>query len=64
MTHEEELNKAAEEAAREVYTYTFQGMDDLIGLFKAGYKLAMEQFEPATFGNTTGTTVLFKKKDE
>ena len=37
---QEELNKKAEEAAREVYTYTFQGMDDLIVLFLAGYKLA------------------------
>ena len=43
--NEEELNKAAEEAAREVYTYTFQGMDDLIGLFKAGAKWGYQQAE-------------------
>ena len=33
---QEGLDKAAKEAATKVYTYTFQGMDDLIGLFKAG----------------------------
>lgn len=36
----------AEEAACEVYTYTFQGMDDLIGLFLAGYKLAEKDLAP------------------
>lgn len=39
----EGLDEAAEEAATEVYTYTFQGMDDLIGLFKAGAEWQKEQ---------------------
>ena len=38
-----DLEEAAKAAATEVYTYTFQGMDDLIGLFKAGAKWQKEQ---------------------
>ena len=41
--HLEDLDEAAREAATEVYTYSFQGMDDLIGLFKAGAKWQKEQ---------------------
>lgn len=40
MTREEQINQAAEKAADEVYTYTFQGWDDLVGLFKEGVKWA------------------------
>lgn len=40
MTRKEEIVDAAKKAAEEVYSYTFQGMDDLIGLFKAGAEWA------------------------
>lgn len=42
MTRKEEIVDAAKKAAEEVYSYTFQGMDDLIGLFKAGAEWADE----------------------
>lgn len=40
MKREEQINQVAEKAADEVYTYTFQGWDDLVGLFKEGVKWA------------------------
>lgn len=59
---EEELNKAAKEAATEVYTYTFQGMDDLIGLFKAGAEWMAGQGVTATasvgYYNQCGLSIL------
>jgi len=39
----EGLDEAAKKAADEVYTYTFQNIEDLIGLFKAGAKWMAEQ---------------------
>lgn len=42
---DEDLKKAAEDAATECYNYTFQNLDDLIGLSLAGAEWMAKQGE-------------------
>lgn len=63
MTREEQINQVAEKAADEVYTYTFQGWDDLVGLFKEGVKWADENPDGKMFLYVLGKGVKQGKRE-